>query len=302
MKYAYFPGCSIHHSTAKEYETSCLAVSKILGIELEEIPGWTCCGSIDAVYAYDPTASLALAARNLQSAAKVSPNVVTLCSACFFTLSRARKMLQNDPEKREEVRKKYDVYSDAGNVKIRHFLDILTNDVGYDEISKHVKTPLKDLKVASYYGCLIVRPPGIDSFDDPEHPKSLEHMVERLGAQSLELPDKTRCCGASMSITHEEAMAEMTRRILSNAKDIGADCIVTVCPLCQFNLDAKQSDVERHFGVKFGIPVLFITQLMGLAFGLTSREVGLNKNFVAFNKIPTKSASPVIRNALPASR
>jgi len=297
MKYAYFPGCSIHHSTAKEYEKSSLAVSKILGIELDEIPGWTCCGSIDGVYAYDPTASLALAARNLLLAGKISPSVVTLCSACFFTLSRAQKMLLNDPDQREQVQKKYDVGSDLGNVKVRHFLDILTNDIGYDEISKHVKVSLKDLKVASYYGCLIVRPPGIGSFDDPEHPKSLERMVEKLGAKSVELPDKTRCCGASMSITHEEAMVEMTRRILDNAKTIGADCIVTACPLCQFNLDAKQSDVEGHFGVKFDLPVLFITQLMGLAFGLTPKEVGLNKNFVAFNKIPLKAPSPVVQMA-----
>jgi len=294
MKYAYFPGCSVHHSTAKEYETSCLAVSKILGIELEEIPGWNCCGSIDAVYAYDPTASLALAGRNLLLAEKISSNIVTLCSACFFTLSRARRMLQNDVSLREQVQKMYNVPVSGEGVKVRHFLDILVNDVGYSEIAKHVKVPLRDLKVASYYGCLIVRPPGLGSFDDPEHPKSLEQMVVNLGAQSIDLPDKTRCCGASLFITHEEAMVEMTRRILGNAKAAGANCIVTVCPLCQFNLDAKQTDVEAHVGSKFGIPVLFSTQLMGLAFGLSPRELGLNKNFVPLHSMLLNAGEQVV--------
>jgi len=289
MKYAYFPGCSVHHSTAKEYENSCLAVSKALGIELEEIPGWNCCGSIDAIYAYDPTASLALAERNFQLAETISPNIVTLCSACFFTLSRARKMLQTDANAREKVEKTYNMQANPGDVKVRHILDVLINDVGHDEIAKHVKVPLKDLKVASYYGCLIVRPPGVGSFDDPEHPTSLERTVEALGAKSVEIPDKTRCCGASLSITHEESMIEMTKRILSNAKAAGADCIVTVCPLCHFNLDAKQTDVEAHFGLKFDIPVLFLTQLMGLAFGLAPKEIGLNKNFVHLRKTPSNN-------------
>ncbi len=283
MKYAYFPGCSIHHSTANEYEKSCLAVSKELGIELEEIPGWNCCGSIDAVYAYDATASLALAARNFSLAEKISPNIVTLCSACLFTLSRAKKILQADNDAREQVKKKYNVQPYSDEVKVRHFLDILVNDVGCEAIAKHVKKPLKGLRVASYYGCLIVRPPGVGSFDDPEHPRSLEKMVETLGGTNVELQDKTRCCGASLAITHEETMIDMSRRILQNAKAAGADCIVTICPLCQFNLDAKQTDIESRVGTKLKIPILFVTQLMGLAFGLSDRELEIGKNFVRLN-------------------
>ena len=282
MKYAYFPGCSIHHSTAKEYEKSCLAVSRELGIELEEIPGWNCCGSIDAVYSYDPNASLALAARNFTLAEKLSSNIVTLCSACYFTLSRANKILQSDSEASEQVRKTYNVQTGSDGVKVRHFLDILVNDVGYDVIAAHVRTPLKGLKVASYYGCLLVRPPGLGSFDDPEHPRSLEKVVETLGAKSVELQDKTRCCGASLAITHEETMIELSKQILQNAKAAGADCIVTVCPLCQFNLDAKQTDIEARLGTKLNIPVLFLTQLMGLAFGLSDRELEIGKNFTKF--------------------
>ncbi len=289
MKYAYFPGCSIHHSTAKEYEASSLCVSKVLGVEMEEIPGWNCCGSIDAIYAYEPITALALAERNLLLAEKIGPSVITLCSACYFTLSRASKILQSDANAKEQVQKMLNTQVSVGSVKVRHMLDVLINDVGCDAIAKNVKAPLKDLKVASYYGCLIVRPPGVGSFDDPEHPKSIERVVEALGAQSVELPDKTRCCGASLSITHEEAMVEMTRRILGNAKAAGASCIVTVCPLCHFNLDAKQKDIEAHFGLKFDMPILFLPQLMGLAFGVDSKELGLNKNFVSFQNILAKA-------------
>ena len=293
MKYAYFPGCSIHHSTAKEYEKSCLAVSRKLGIDLEEIPGWNCCGSIDAVYSYDPNASLALAARNLTLAEKLSPNIVTLCSACFFTLSRANRILQSDSDASELVRKTYNVQADSDGVKIRHFLDILVNDIGYDAIAEHVRRPLKDLKVASYYGCLLVRPLGLGSFDDPEHPKSLEKVVETLGATSIELKDKTRCCGASLAITHEETMIEMSKRILQNAKAAGANCIVTICPLCQFNLDAKQTDIEARLGTELKIPVLFLTQLMGLAFGLSDQELEIGKNFVQLNRSKLKSSARI---------
>jgi heterodisulfide reductase subunit B len=192
-------------------------------------------------------------------------------------------MLQSDSEANEQIRKKYGVQAGSDGVKVRHFLDILANDVGYDAIAGHVRTPLKELKVASYYGCLLVRPPGLGSFDDPEHPRSLEKIVETLGATSVELKDKTRCCGASLAITHEETMIEMSKRILQNAKAEGADCIVTVCPLCQFNLDAKQTDIEARLGMKLKIPVLFLTQLMGLAFGLSDRELEIGKNFVQLN-------------------
>ncbi|HKZ94155.1 MAG TPA: CoB--CoM heterodisulfide reductase iron-sulfur subunit B family protein [Candidatus Bathyarchaeia archaeon] len=289
MKYAYFPGCSIHGSS-KEYEMSANAINKRLGIELVEIPDWNCCGAIDAVYAYNPTLAISLATRNLALAENMKTDVVTLCSACFFTLSRANMMLRQYTDMKDRVDK---VINDAGlkyagDVKVRHYMDILANDVGFDRIRQNVTVPLKGLKIAPYYGCLIVRPTGIHAFDDPEHPVSMDKVVEALGAEVVDYPDKTRCCGASLAITDEKVMMEMTKAPLLTAKNAQADCIVTPCPMCHFNLDAKQRDVEKHFDVEIELPVLYITQLVGLAFGLPPKELGLNRNIVSTNRVIEK--------------
>lgn len=293
MKYAYFPGCSIHAS-AREYEMAAQAVNKQLDVEFVEIPEWNCCGSIDAVHAYNPLLSVSLAARNLALAESMSMDVVTLCSACFFTLSRANNLLREDSAIKARVDK---AINDAGlkytgGVKVRHHLDILTNDVGLDKIRQQVKTPLKGLKVAPYYGCLVVRPMGIQRFDDPEHPMSMDRIVEALGAEAVYYQDKTRCCGASLVITDEEVMMEMTKSPLLTAKNAQADCLVTPCPMCHFNLDAKQKDIESHFKIDIGLPVLYITQLMGLAFGLPPKELGLHRNMVSPNRIIEKIKMP----------
>jgi len=286
MKYAYFPGCSIHAS-AKEYAMAANAVNRYLDIELVEIPDWNCCGSIDAVYAYNPLLSMSLAARNLALAQNMKMDIVTLCSACFFTLSRANNMLRENADMKSRVDK---AINDAGlkyegEIKVRHYMDVLANDVGFDKIRQKVKVPLKGLKVAPYYGCLIVRPTGIKRFDDPEHPTSMDKVVEALGAEAVNYPDKTSCCGASLVITDEKVMMEMTKGPLLTAKNAQADCIVTPCPMCHFNLDAKQKDIESHFDIKIDLPILYITQLIGLAFGLDPKELGLQRNVVSPAKL-----------------
>jgi len=293
VKYAYFPGCSVH-SSAKEYGMSCKAVNTALGIELIEIPDWNCCGSIDAVYAYNPLLSIALSTRNLSLAETMRMDIVTLCSACYFTLSRANKILRED----EGLKGKIDrVINDtglkyAGGVRVRHYLDVLVNDVGFDKIAEHVKVPLKGLKVAPYYGCLLVRPPKISNFDDPEHPTSMDRLITALGAQNVNYPDKTSCCGASLVVTDESVMMEMTKGLLLDAKDAEAECIVTPCPMCHFNLDAKQKDIESHFDIKISLPILYITQLIGIAFGLDAKELGLQRNVVS----PMRLLKRVINN------
>jgi heterodisulfide reductase subunit B len=283
VKYAYFPGCSVY-SSAREYGESCKAVSRVLGIELVEIPDWNCCGSTDAVYSYDPLLSIALPTRNLALAEGMNLDVVTLCSACYFTLSRANKFLQEDSVLKNKVDKILDNagLKYEGTVKVRHYVDVLMNDVGVDKISEHVKVPLNELRVAPYYGCLLVRPPDIDHmFDNPEHPISMAKLIKALGASSVDYLEKTRCCGASLVLTEESVMMEMTRRILLSAKNAGADCIITPCPLCHFNLDAKQPDVESAFDLKINIPILHCTQLVGIAFGLNRKELGLNGNCIS---------------------
>jgi len=293
MKYAYFPGCAIHGS-AKEYAMATNAVNKYLDVELIEIRGWNCCGAIDAVYAYNPLLSISLSARNLALAENTKMGIVTLCCACFFTLSRANSMLRENVDMKGKVDK---VINDAGlkyagGVKVRHYMDILANDVGFDKILQKVTVPLKGLKVAPYYGCLIVRPIGIERFDDPEHPTSMDKVIEALAAEVVYYPDKTRCCGASLVMIDEGVMMEMTKALLLTAKNAQADCIVTPCPMCHFNLDAKQKDIESHFDLDLGIPVLYITQLIGLAFGVPSKELGLHRNLVFPDKILEKLKAP----------
>jgi len=180
----------------------------------------------------------------------------------------------------------------VGGVKVRHYMDVLANDIGFSKIRQKVTVPLKGLKVAPYYGCLIVRPIGIQRFDDPEHPTSMDRVIEALGAEVVYYSDKTRCCGASLVITDEEVMMEMTKAPLLTAKNAQADCIVTPCPLCHFNLDAKQRDIASRFDLDLGIPVLYITQFIGVAFGLPPKELGLHRNVVSPNKIFKKLKAP----------
>ncbi len=281
MKYAFYPGCSLE-STAKEYEESGKAISKMLDIELVEIPGWNCCGSVDAVYSFKPLFSIALAARNLALAEKTQLDVITLCSACYFTLARANKILREDSAAKSKVDEalKSVGLDYKGNVKVRHFADVVLSDVGLQKVKEKVKVPLAALKVASYYGCFMVRPPDLCNFDNPEHPGRLEGLVEALGASKVDYYGKTRCCGASLGITDEKVMLKMSSDILLNAKNAGANCIVTACPMCHFNLDARQPDIESYSNARIGLPVLYFTQLIGLAFGLTPKQLGLNRNCV----------------------
>lgn len=286
MKYAFYPGCAVH-SSSKEYGDSCRAISKVLDIELVEVPDWNCCGAIDAIYSYKPYYSVALAARNLVLAEKMGMDIVTLCSACYFTLSRTNKLLQENAEMKNKVGPALSSIglNYNGGVKVRHYLDALLTDIGLEKIKEKVKTQLTTLNVASYYGCLLVRPPELTNFDDPEHPTRMDELVETLGASKVEYYSKTKCCGASLGMTEETVMLELSKSILLDAKNAGANCMITACPLCHINLDARQKDIESKFDLKIGLPILHFTQLMGLAFGLNQKELGLNKNCVSLEKI-----------------
>ncbi len=296
MKYTFYPGCAVH-SSSKEYEDSCKALSKILDVEFVEIPDWNCCGAIDAVYSYKPDYSIALAARNLALAEKMGMDVVTLCSACYFTLSRANKLLAESAEARNTVQTALSNIglSYNGHVKVRHYLEALLTDVGLEKIKEKVKMRLTTLNVASYYGCLLVRPPEQANFDNPEHPTRMDELVETLGASKVEYYSKTKCCGASLGMTEESVMLKLARDILFDAKNAGANCVITACPLCQFNLDARQKDIESKFDLKIDLPIMHFTQLMGLAFGLEPKELGLKKNVVSPEKILLRRVEEAVR-------
>lgn len=276
MSYAFFPGCSME-GTAHDYQKSTLAVSQALGLELPEIPGWICCGSTSA-HQTSHLLAVALPAKNL--AAAQSQTVAVGCAACYSRLKIANFEIANNPETRKSVAgvlgQDYD-----GQTEILHLLEIMARDVGMEKIAARVQHPLKGLKVVTYYGCLLTRPPEATKFDDPENPTLMDRVMEAAGATVLAWPHKTECCGAGYSITDVDIVKRLTREILAMAKTAGAECIVTACPMCQMNLDLRQKDTEKAAGQTFDLPVFYFTQLLGLAFGLSRKELGLRSLVVS---------------------
>lgn len=282
MRYVYFPGCSLEAAGAP-YQTSISAILGILNLEFEELEDWNCCGST-AYMSFNETTAFAISARNLALAQNQGNEVVAPCSACFLMLNKTNTYLRESSElKRKidialnEAGLKYD-----GRVNVRHLLDVIVHDVGYEQISAMVKVKLDRLKVAPYYGCMITRPEC--EFDDSEMPTFFDKLISTIGAEFVNFPMKTRCCGGTLSVTKEDLALEMIKNILLCAVQNNADCIVTCCPLCQINLDAYQKKISERFSQNLSIPIIYFTQLMGIAFGIPGKKLALNKTIV-----PTKS-------------
>ncbi|MCK4349230.1 MAG: CoB--CoM heterodisulfide reductase iron-sulfur subunit B family protein [Candidatus Krumholzibacteria bacterium] len=282
MKYTYYPGCSVT-STANLYQESIDAISPILGIELEELEDWNCCGAT-AYMSVKELMSFAISARNLALAEPFHRDVVTPCSACYLVLNKTNQYFNEYPDLRKKLGQALEAggLSYSGNVRVRHILDVIYNDVGPEKISSLVKKRLDGLRVVPYYGCQIVRPEM--GFDDPDDPQSMDRLIEALGATSVEYPLKTKCCGASLIGTEEDIALRLCCELLSTAESAGAHCIVTLCPLCQMNLDVYQGKVNRLCGMEHNLPVLYITQLIGIALGLPSKSLGLDKLAVKLTK------------------
>ncbi len=273
-KIAYFPGCALH-SSAAEYNLTVRAVCEAVGLELVEPPGWICCGSSPA-HSTDHTLATVLPITNLAIIEQMGLAEVTApCSACYSRLKTAgRRLAQNDDlaaTVKEQVGYEY-----QHTVTVRHLLDTLVDRVGLDVIKRHVKRPLAGLNVASYYGCLITRPPQITGAEHPEYPMKLDNLMQVLGARPVDWSYKTDCCGGSLSLTQTPLALEMAQRILQNAHDCGADVVTTMCPLCHVNLDARQ----RQLNLDFKLPILYGTQLVALAFGLDEKTTALHKNLI----------------------
>lgn len=285
--YSYFPGCSASEGGSKAYGLSAQAVSKVLDIELIELDDWNCCGSTP-YSSVDELSSFCLSARNLSLAEKRGFDMVTPCSACYVLLNRTNSFLKDYPRVKADVDEALAAggLEYHGTVKARHLLDVIVNDIGYDVIRAKVKRNLEGLKVACYYGCQIVRPKL--GFDHPEYPESLDKLVASLGAEPVPFPLKSRCCGGSLIISEEAVALNLIRMLLNSAESNGAECLVTVCPLCQLNLDAYQSRVNKKFKTNFNLPVLFFTQLMGIAFGLSDEDLGLNASIVPVERVLAK--------------
>ena len=288
MRYAYYPGCSAE-STARDMHQSTLAVARALGIELVEPEGWTCCGAT-AAHQTDRFLAVSLPAANLAKVQDLKLDMVVSCAACFSRMKVANQEIAADRGMREQVRQALERDYD-GSVKVRHFLEVLLDDVGLKAISRAVKKPLKNLKVACYYGCLLVRPPKILKFDDPENPTSLDRLVKAMGGQSLDWPCKVECCGGGLSLSRTDVVVQLTDSILDMACQAGADCIAVSCPMCQVNLDLRQQDINKQTGKNYHVPIVYITQLVGLCLGLRPEELGFEKLMVPASTVLEKAAA-----------
>jgi heterodisulfide reductase subunit B len=282
--YAYYPGCSLS-GLGKPYDESLRAVFSHLGLGLEEIPDWNCCGATSYMSVSEEKA-VALAARNLALAEQMKAEVVAPCAACYLVLTKAQHMMADYPALAAKVHKGLQAagLTYKGQVTVRHPLDILVNDVGLDAVKARVTTPLTGYRVAPYYGCQIVRPYG--AFDDPLRPQTLDRLMAAVGAEVVDYPLKAHCCGGSLMGTMEDIGVRLNFLLLKEAKSRSANVLATVCPLCQYNLEAYQDKMLRTFHESVQLPVAYFTQLLGLAFGLQPKALGLQRNFVTAAPLP----------------
>jgi heterodisulfide reductase subunit B2 len=284
MNYTYFPGCS-QESTAFNYDASARAVMKALDSSLVDLPNWNCCGATGADVVSD-LLSFALPARNLAKAKALGDQIVTICSACYLNLFRVNSHLAANPDLKESINTvlgKIGMQYE-GEVRVRHLLELLVTDVGVKTIVKRVQRPLGGIRVAPYYGCLVVRPYA--EFDGPDLPMSMDHLLTGLGAVVVPYAMKTRCCGGVLMTTRKDIGVKLVGDLLAPVRDV--DCVVTVCPLCQINLEAYQREVAGHVGAPVNVPVLYFTQLMGLAFGLPAQDLKLNAGLIGTHKLMKK--------------
>ncbi|MBL7220682.1 MAG: CoB--CoM heterodisulfide reductase iron-sulfur subunit B family protein [Phycisphaerae bacterium] len=284
--YSYYPGCSTR-SANRAYDISTRSVAGTLGIELEELDDWNCCGAT-AYVAIHEKRSFVLSARNLAIAEKTGKDLVAICSGCYLALRKASKYIAENSKIKADVTKALAAgdMTYNGTIGVRHFLDVVVTEIGEQAVRDCVSRKLEGLKVAPYYGCQIGRPFG--EIDDPEDPQMMDDLIGWLGGEVTPFPLKAKCCGGLMMTTQADIGQELTGKILQNAKDGGADCIITACPLCQMNLEGYQQTVGKAMGTDCSIPVLYFTQLMGVAFGLSPGDLALKDSLTPVEALMTE--------------
>jgi len=284
LKYLLFLGCSIPYRVSA-YEISTRKVAEKLGIQLVDMPDYNCCGlPLDPV---DHDLMLTLAARNLCIAEKQGLNIMTLCPGCAGTLRKVNKMLKEDKKIREEINGylKQIGHEFKGTVEVKHLVQVLAEDVGFEKIKDTVQRPLSKLSVAEHNGCHVLRPTKYIGFDDPENPTMLKRLIEATGAKCLDYMDETECCGAPIVGVNDQIPLHLAREKLSHIKEVGAQMMITVCPFCHMMFDTNQMRIERLFNENYGIPVLHYSQLLGLAMGFTPEELALKELRVDASKL-----------------
>ena len=279
-KYAYYPGCSLH-STGSEYDISFRAVCEKLGMDIQEIDKWICCGTSPA-HSSSRLLSLALPYENICQADKMGiKDIVAPCASCFARLRTALYEANEDPEIASQISEALEKPLPK-SMNVLNPIEIFLNQPGLAEAATK---QLSDLKVACYYGCLLTRPSKIMQFDECEYPMAMDELLQSMGIATLDWSYKTECCGGALAMTRTDVVLKLTHDILEEAKTVGANAISVGCPLCHVNLDTRQCEVEKEYGVQYNLPIFYFTQLMGLAMGIAPDKLGLQKHFVSADEL-----------------
>jgi heterodisulfide reductase subunit B2 len=282
MKVPYFPGCTLN-TTGKGFDNAVRAAAAAVDVELVELANWNCCGAtypliIDNMLELAAPTHILVEARDACADAP-SCQVTTACTTCYNVLKRTNKFIREHPDERDRINTFIEAEY-AGEVEVVDIVHLLRDQVGVEAVRERVTRPLKELKIAAYYGCMVLRPPAEVAYDDPDHPRSLDDLMTALGATAVDYPHKNECCGAYLAVKAPEVTRAMAYTILKSAQAAGADAMVTNCPLCQFNLDKRQQEMPIYYAGYRPIPVFYFSQLMGLALGLDVTEYGWERHYV----------------------
>jgi len=287
MDIAYYPGCSLH-GIAREYGHSVRLICHRLGIRLADVEDWNCCGAT-AAHSLDRELALGLSARNLSSVNRMNlGRVVTPCAGCFSRMKGCSHELSKSKELRKEMERRIGAPL-TKLPEVSHLLQLLVEGVGMKGLADAVSRPLNGMKLAAYYGCLITRPRSVARFDDPEQPISMDRILQAMGADTVRWSHKAECCGGAFAASQTDIVVDLGGQVLEAARQAGAHALVVACPMCQVNLDSRQQAIEEAHGVRYNLPILYFTQLMGMAYGFSSRQMGLDRMLV--------SPRPLLRQA-----
>ena len=285
-QFSYYPGCSVEGMN-KNYDKSARLVCELLSIDLTELNDWNCCGASAYMSIRELRAHL-LSARNLAIAEKEKKDLVVVCPACLTTLEKTNHYLREDSRFKRTITAALRAADMQywGTVKVRHLIEVIVNEVGEDRVRSKVKRKLSGLKVAPYYGCQLTRPFG--EIDDEEFPMIFDKLLGWIGAHPVNYPVKAKCCGGLLMMTNEAVGLGLTQNLLQNAVDNGAECIGTLCPLCHMNLETYQDSVNKKFQTNYEMPILYFTQLLGLAFGFSRGRLGINEEMIPSRRVMEK--------------
>jgi len=288
MRVAYFPGC-VAKGNCPELNQATKKIAPMLGIELVELTGAPCTGA-GVLESQNPVLADTYNAKTLALAEELDLPLMTICSTCIGCLRKSNKKLSDNEGYRAEVNAVLESggHTYHGGVDVTHILYVIIKEVGIDNLRDMVKKPLTDLRIAPFYGCYILRPADIMGIDDPDNPTSMERVIDALGATPVDYSGKTRCCGFPIGLENEEASFKMAGKHIGEAKDKSADCMVTPCPLCHMNLDLQQPGVSRVINRQLDMPIFHLPQMVGLALGISPKELGLNKHMIPTQNVLAK--------------